>query len=183
MVRYSAKIFGLALFLLGSNAFGQGVPGSGAPGVPIGAPTIIINSTPVVGGTNGNLLSISGSAVADSGVPSSALALGIYSATVNNPGSNAAIGDVLTPSGGTTQTIAGYLAAAKVVVVQAQLTVLPTVAAGGSTCTGTSGTLTGTTGTGTKFQVTATISGGVVTAITAITVAGNYSVLPTVPTA
>lgn len=54
------------------------------------------------------------------------------------------------------------------------------VNAPGSGCVGTSATLTGTSGTGTSlFQVSATVSGGGVTAINSITVAGNYSVNPT----
>lgn len=46
---------------------------------------------------------------------------------------------------------------------------------------GTSGTQTvsGTTGTGTKFSASVTVSGGAITAVLSITVAGSYSVLPT----
>jgi hypothetical protein len=40
-------------------------------------------------------------------------------------------------------------------------------------------TLTGTTGTGTKFQVSATVAGGAVTAIGSVTNVGAYSALPT----
>lgn len=39
--------------------------------------------------------------------------------------------------------------------------------------------LTGTTGTGTPFQIAGTVSGGVLTALGAISVGGNYSILPT----
>lgn len=46
---------------------------------------------------------------------------------------------------------------------------------------GTNGTqtVTGTTGTGTKFQASVTIAGGIITVINSVTVAGNYTVLPT----
>ena len=46
---------------------------------------------------------------------------------------------------------------------------------------GTNGTqtVTGTTGTGTKFQASVTVSGGGITAVLSITVAGAYTVLPT----
>ena len=46
---------------------------------------------------------------------------------------------------------------------------------------GTSGTqtVTGTTGTGTKFQASVTVSGGGITAVLSISVAGSYTVLPT----
>lgn len=42
--------------------------------------------------------------------------------------------------------------------------------------------VTGTTGTGTKFQASVTVTGGAITAVLTIAVAGAYSVLPSVPT-
>jgi hypothetical protein len=51
--------------------------------------------------------------------------------------------------------------------------------AAGSNGTNGAQLLTGTTGTGTKFQVSATISGGSLTAISQIVTAGTYSVAPT----
>lgn len=56
---------------------------------------------------------------------------------------------------------------------------VPTIAAAGSGGSNGAVTLTGTTGTGTKFQLTGTIAGGVLTAISAVSVIGSYSVLPT----
>lgn len=55
---------------------------------------------------------------------------------------------------------------------------VPTIAAAGSGGSNGAVTLTGTTGTGTKFQLTGTIAGGVLSAISAISVAGSYSALP-----
>lgn len=53
------------------------------------------------------------------------------------------------------------------------------VNAGGSGGTNGTQTVTGTTGTGTKFQASVTVSGGAITAVNSITVAGSYSALPT----
>jgi hypothetical protein len=53
------------------------------------------------------------------------------------------------------------------------------VNAGGSGGTNGTQTVTGTTGTGTKFQASVTVSGGAITAVLSITVAGSYSALPT----
>ena len=54
----------------------------------------------------------------------------------------------------------------------------PTIAAAGSGGTDGTQTVTGTTGTGTKFQAQVTITGGVITAVLALTVAGSYTVNP-----
>lgn len=54
-----------------------------------------------------------------------------------------------------------------------------TVAAGGSGGVDGVQTVTGTTGTGTKFQALVTVSGGSITAVNSISVAGNYTVNPT----
>ncbi|VFU07955.1 hypothetical protein [Methylocella tundrae] len=83
-------------------------------------------------------------------------------------------GDTLTmPSG------AGVGAPAVLNVQSTQLAAVPTIAAAGSGGTNGAVTLTGTTGTGTKFTLAGTISGGVLTAIGSISVAGNYTVNPT----
>lgn len=56
-----------------------------------------------------------------------------------------------------------------------------TIQAGGTGGTPGTQTVTGTTGTGTKFQASVTVSGGgVITAILSITVAGNYTVPPSI---
>lgn len=52
------------------------------------------------------------------------------------------------------------------------------VAAGGSGGTNGTQTVTGTTGTGTKFQASVTVSGGAVTAVLSILVAGSYTAMP-----
>jgi len=54
-----------------------------------------------------------------------------------------------------------------------------TVAAGGSGGTTGATTCTGTTGTGTKFQVTGTIAGGAISGALVVSVAGDYTVMPT----
>lgn len=53
-----------------------------------------------------------------------------------------------------------------------------TVAAGGSGGTNGTQTVTGTTGTGIKFQASVTVSGGAITAVLSISLAGNYSTNP-----
>jgi hypothetical protein len=58
-----------------------------------------------------------------------------------------------------------------------------TIAAGGSGGTDGAQTVTGTTGTGTKFQAAVTITGGEITAVNSISVAGDYTVNPTLLTA
>jgi hypothetical protein len=58
-----------------------------------------------------------------------------------------------------------------------------TITAPGSGGTNGTQTVTGTTGTGTKFQASVTVAGGAITAIIAITVAGNYTANPTNPAA
>lgn len=55
----------------------------------------------------------------------------------------------------------------------------PTVAAGGSGGTNGTQTVTGTTGTGTKFTASVNISGGAITAVNSVTLAGVYTALPT----
>lgn len=57
------------------------------------------------------------------------------------------------------------------------------ITAGGSGGTAGTQTVTGTTGTGTKFQASVTVSGGAITAVLSILVAGAYTVLPTNPAA
>ncbi len=58
-----------------------------------------------------------------------------------------------------------------------------TVAAGGSGGTSGTQTVTGTTGTGTKFQASVTVSGGAITAVLSISVAGSYTANPPTPAA
>lgn len=59
--------------------------------------------------------------------------------------------------------------------------VAATISAAGSGGTDGTQTVTGTTGTGTKFQASVTVTGGAITAVLSITVAGDYTVAPTSP--
>lgn len=95
------------------------------------------------------------------------------SCTPVNPGSgyNPNGPEIVTLTGGT------FTAPSKCYVTHVKL-VTATLNNPGSGCSGSSGTLTGTTGIGTKFQLAATFSGGAVTAITGITVAGDYTANP-----
>ncbi len=61
--------------------------------------------------------------------------------------------------------------------------VAATVAAGGSGGTTGTQTVTGTTGSGTKFQASVTVSGGAITAVNSISLAGAYTVNPATLTA
>jgi hypothetical protein len=67
-------------------------------------------------------------------------------------------------------------------VIQGQVTAAAIASAGSGGTNGTA-TVTGTTGSGVPFQAAVTISGGAITAINAITVAGQYTAPPTNPAA
>lgn len=98
------------------------------------------------------------------------------SAVVVTAGTGYAPGNTITIAGGT-KSIATILNVATTKVVSA------TVAAGGTGGTDGTRTVTGTTGTGTKFQASVTVSGGAITAVLSISVAGSYTVNPTAITA
>jgi len=86
--------------------------------------------------------------------------------------------DTINLSGGTMTTTA------VVTVATTQVTGIPTVAAAGTGGTPGTATVTGTTGTGTKFEASVTISaGGMISSVDSLTVAGDYTVNPTTPTA
>lgn len=105
---------------------------------------------------------------------------GITIGTAQSGAGSYAPGDTVTLAGGSAPLgfSAGILNVTHTQVVSA------TVAAGGSGGTPGTQTVTGTTGTGTKFQASVTVSGGgAVTAVLSITVAGDYTVNPTVLTA
>lgn len=138
-----------------------------------------INPCPASQGGTGvnnstNTLTVSGGSTTT--VPSS------YAVTFDNvslgaAGTGYAPGDVSTLSGGTFTT-AGTIGIVATQVISA------TVAAGGGSCAnGASQTVTGTTGTGTKFQALVTVSGNAIIAVNSISVAGVYTVNPTVLTA
>jgi hypothetical protein len=96
----------------------------------------------------------------------------LVSASVNAAGTGYAPNDTITLSGGTATTPA-------VLTVTHTKVVSATVAAGGSGGTNGAQTVTGTTGTGTKFQASVTVSGGAITAVNSISLAGDYTVNPT----
>lgn len=87
-------------------------------------------------------------------------------------GTGYAPADTIALTGGTQTT------PAQLTVATTQVVGTPSINAGGTGGTNGSVTLTGTTGTGTKFQATGTISGGILTAITALTVPGSYTANP-----
>ena len=94
----------------------------------------------------------------------------------NAAGSGYAPADTITLSGGVASP------SAVVTVATTQVSGLPTINAAGSGGAGSgAGVVQGTTGTGTKFQAAVTISGGAITAVTSLTLAGSYTVNPTTP--
>lgn len=104
---------------------------------------------------------------------------GITSVTAQSGAGNYAPGDTITLAGGSAP--GGFTRA--VLNVTHTKVVSATVAAGGSGGTTGTQTVTGTTGTGTPFQASVTVAGGAITAVLSITVAGDYTVNPTTPTA
>lgn len=96
----------------------------------------------------------------------------LVSVALNAAGSGYAATDTITLAGGTFST------AASVVVSTTSVTSATINAAGTGGINGTQ-TVTGTTGTGTKFQASVTVTGGAITAVLSITVAGVYTVNPT----
>ncbi len=84
--------------------------------------------------------------------------------------------DTITLSGGT-HSVSSIVTVASTQVVSATVNTAGTGGANGTA------TVTGTTGTGTKFQANVTISGGGITAVNSITLAGAYTANPTTPSA
>ena|SRR3990167_884632 len=99
----------------------------------------------------------------------------LTSVAVDEPGTGYAPAQVLTLAGGTFRT------AATATVTHTQA-VSAAVVAGGTGGTPGAATITGTTGTGTKFQATGTIGlDGILAGALVVSVAGDYTVNPTVP--
>jgi hypothetical protein len=96
----------------------------------------------------------------------------LESLSVVSSGTHYAPGDTITLGGGTT-TLNPVATVATTKVVGT-----PTIAAGGTGGTNGTATVTGTTGAGTKFQASVTISGGAITAVNSVTVAGSYTANP-----
>lgn len=129
------------------------------------------------GYATGNTITLTGGTVTTNAVLTVATTQ-LVSAAVNAPGTGYATADTITLAGGT------FSAAAVLTVASTRVSALPTIAAAGTGGTPGSATVTGTTGTGTKFQATVTIDGtGVIVSVDALTVAGAYTVNPTVLTA
>lgn len=102
---------------------------------------------------------------------------GIIIATVNNPGINAVQGDLGNPTGGTIQTLAGYMGASSISITDTQV-VSASGAVNGSGCTNGTYPVAGTTGTGNKFTASITVTSNVPT-VNSITSGGDYTANPT----
>lgn len=126
----------------------------------------LVTTIDAVNGANATL-----HAAASATVPSSYVS-GASVVTAQSSSGSYAPTDTITLSGGTSA-ITGILTVATTQVVGA------TVAAGGSSGTNGTQTVYGTTGTGTKFQASVTVSGGAITAVGSISLAGIYSANPT----
>lgn len=115
-----------------------------------------------------------------------ATSLTAISAVPLTAGLGVAINDTFTLSGGTVQGAGpngnGTATAGVATLVTAtHLKVITAVVnAGGTGGTNGAVTITGTTGTGTKFQATGTIAGNALTGPLVVTVAGDYTVAPTI---
>lgn len=102
----------------------------------------------------------------------------LKSLSVNGAGTGYAPADTITLAGGTQTT------PAVVTVNTTKVVALPTIVNAGAGGTPGPATVVGTTGTGTPFQAMVTIDGGgVIISVDALTVAGSYTVNPTVPAA
>lgn len=128
------------------------------------------------GYVNGEVITLAGGTFT-SPMKVSATTLKLISAASNVAGSGYVQADTITLAGGT------FSAAAVVDVVTTKVSAVPTIAAAGTGGTPGTATVTGTTGTGTKFQASVTISGGgAITSVDSLTVAGSYTVNPTLLT-
>jgi hypothetical protein len=164
----------------GDKTNGAWVNVKALPALPAGSNLIgkidIDQTTP--GATNG--VTIVGGALTltdRSGFIRGAASTATIQASGGAPSHNYAPGDTLTLPAGP-----GVIAPAVLNVATTQV-VSATVAAGGSGGTTGTQTVTGTTGTGTKFQASVAVSGGAITAVNSISVAGSYTSNPTTPAA
>ena len=136
------------------------IDGAGAGGA------ALVTTIDAINGANATL-----HAAATAAVPAQYVS-GASVVTSQSGGGSYVPGDTITPSGGTAA-ITGILTVSTTKVVGA------TVNAGGSGGTNGTQTVYGTTGTGSKFQASVTVSGGAITAVGSISLAGNYSANPT----
>lgn len=140
-------------------------------------PTAITLATITAAGSYATLPAIGATIGSGASLTLAMKALNTTIATSQSSTGSYAPGDTLTLSSGTFTTAAIFT-------INTTSVASAAVAAGGSGGTPGTATVTGTTGTGTKFQANVTISGGgAISAINSITVAGNYTVNPTVLTA
>ena len=107
----------------------------------------------------------------------------LSSATVNSAGSTSLADNYLGYTPGDSITLAGgtHSSSAQVVVATTKV-IAAAVQTGGTGGANGAQTVTGTTGTGTPFQASVTVSGGAITAVNSITVAGSYTANPTIYT-
>ncbi len=159
----------------------MGLIGPGLPNTPLS--TASVDTVAQAGGAashsyaTGDTITLAGGTASTPAVLTVATTK-LVSLAVNAPGGatshNYAAGDSVTLTGGTSS-VAPQLAVTSTQVTGA------TVAAGGSGGTNGTQTVTGTTGTGTRFQASVTVSGGAITAVLSISLAGSYTVNPTAP--
>jgi hypothetical protein len=161
----------------------MGLIGPGLPNTPLSTAAVDVVATPG-GQTNhsyahGDTVTLAGGTPSTSMIPATVLTVAstqIVSLGLNAPGGAAthsyAPGAGIVLAGGTS-TVAGQVTVDTTQVVSA------TIAAGGTGGTNGTQTVTGTTGSGTKFQASVTVSGGAITAVGSISVAGAYTVNPT----
>jgi phage tail sheath protein FI len=157
----------------------MGLIGPGLPNTPLS--TLSMDSVFYPGGAAGASYATGDTITVGGGTFSVAAVLTVattqlVSLALNAAGGSAshsyAPGDGITLTGGTSS-VAPVLAVTSTKVVSA------TVAAGGSGGTNGTQTVTGTTGTGTRFQASVTVSGGAITAVLSISLAGSYTTNPT----
>ena len=126
----------------------------------------------------GDSITFAGGTLSAGGSPAvvQVISAALLSLTPVISGSGYAPGNTVTLGGGATT--AAPIAAVATTTVSA----LPTIASAGTGGTPGTATVTGTTGTGTKFQASVTISaGGSISSVNSLTVAGSYTVNPTMP--
>lgn len=132
-------------------------------------------------GANGTTLSTTYTSVGTNSITlGAATSLTVGGGHNNMIGSTAvAAGTGYVPGDTITLTVASSTSNSVLTVRKTKVAATPTINAGGSGGTNGAVTVVGTTGTGAKFFASGTISGGALTAISAITVAGQYTTNPT----
>lgn len=158
----------------------MGLIGPGLPNTPLA--TVSLDAVVAPGGATGASYAAADTITLAGGVSSVAAILTVATTQLVQLASNAAGGgsDTTSYEPGDEITLAGGThSIAPVLEVTSTKVVAAAVAAGGSGGTNGTQTVTGTTGNGTKFQASVTVSGGAITAVLSISVAGNYALNPT----